>query len=64
MRRKKRWHFGDLDKVELDPDERWFEVIGDLPGGIKVKSPTKRDVAEQFKFLVDKKTLDKSQKLA
>lgn len=54
--KRKRWHFVDLDEVEVDSDEDWFTVIGDLPGGIKVKSPTKRDVAEQFKDLVDKKT--------
>lgn len=54
--RKKRWHFVDLDKIEVDSDERYFEVVGDLPGGIKVKSARKRDVAKQFSGLVDKNT--------
>ena len=52
--RKKKWMFVDDDIVVEPTDERYFEVVGgDLPGAIKVKNPTKKAIAEQFKELVD-----------
>lgn len=52
--KRKRWHFEDFEVVIEPPDGHYFEVMGgDLPGAIKIKSPIKKDIAEQFKWLVD-----------
>lgn len=66
MRRKrKKWQFIDDDIVVEPEDGSWFEVQGgDLPGAIKIKSPVKKDVAEQFSSLVDKKSQTELKNLA